>query len=139
MDVFKGTMRAASRAVEASVAAAGAVGGAAVNGVIGGVQGAVTGVQRGLRSGSQSTPAAALTIATVGAASVAGLVEWPVLLPIGGTALAVHYLTNRSGGERKRVSTRRGASSSAAKNRSGARGSTPHTAARSRPARSARG
>jgi len=82
MDVFRGTMRVANRTLEASVAAAGAVGGAAVNGVIGGVQGVVGGVQTGLSSGSRSLPAAALTVAAVGAV---GLVEWPVLLPVGAT------------------------------------------------------
>ena len=75
-------------------------------------------------SGSRSIPAAALTVAAVGAA---GLVEWPVLLPVGGTVLGVHYLTHRSGGERKRVSTRRGASRSGAKGRALARGHRRHT------------
>ena len=58
----------------------GAVGGAAVNGVIGGVQGVLGrvhdvlgGVHSGLRSGSRSIPAAAVAVAAVGAA---GLVEW---------------------------------------------------------------
>ena len=118
MDVFRDTMRLASRTVDAGVAAAGAVGGAAVNGVVGGVQGAIGGARRGLDSGSRSVPAAALTVAAVGAAGAAGLIEWPVLLPVGGAVLAVHYLTNRSGGERGRASTRRRDSRSAAKGRS---------------------
>jgi hypothetical protein len=121
MDVFRDTMRLASRTVDAGVAAAGAVGGAAVNGVVGGVQGAIGGARRGLDSGSRSVPAAALTVAAVGAAGAAGLIEWPVLLPVGGAVLAVHYLTNltnRSGGERRRASTRRGNSRAAAKGRS---------------------
>jgi hypothetical protein len=75
----------------------------------------VGGVQSGLSSGSGSIPAAALTVAAVGAA---GLVEWPVLLPVGATLLGVHYLTHRSGSERKRASTRRVGSRSAAKGRS---------------------
>jgi hypothetical protein len=133
MNVLRDTLRVASRMVDASVAATGAVGGAAVNGVVGGVQGLVGGVQNGLSNGSRSIPAAALTVAAVGAA---GLVEWPVLLPVGATVLGVHYLTHRSGGEHKRVSPRRGASRSGAKGRSGSRASTAHTAARSRPARS---
>ena len=134
MNVLRETLRAVSRTVDASVAAAGAVGGAVVSGVVGGVQGVVGGVQSGLSSGGRSIPAAALTVAAVGAA---GLVEWPVLLPVGGTVLGVHYLTHRSGGERKRASTRRVGPRSAVKRRSGPRASTPHTAARSRPARSA--
>jgi hypothetical protein len=134
MDVLRGTLHVASRTVDASVAAAGAVGGAAVNGVVGGVRGAVRGAQGGLSSGSRSIPAAALTVAAVGAA---GLVEWPILLPVGATVLGVRYLTHRSDGERRRTSTRRVASRSRAKARSGSRATTPHTAARSRPARSA--
>jgi hypothetical protein len=73
----------------------------------------------------------------VAAVGAAGLVEWPVLLPIGARMLGVHYLMHRSDGERKRASTRRGGSRSAAKGRSGSRASTPHKAARSRRARSA--
>jgi hypothetical protein len=133
MDVLRDTLRITSRTADASIAAAGAVGGAAVNGVVGGVQGVIGGVGSGLSSGSRSTPAVALTLAAVG---VAGLVEWPVLLPIGGTALAVHYLTHRSAGEREPASTRRVGSRSAAKGRSGPRASTTHKAARSRSARS---
>jgi len=134
MDLVRETLRVAGRTVDASIAAAGAVGGATVNGVVGGVQGAVDGVRSGLRSGSRSIPAAALTMAAVGAA---GLVEWPVLLPFGATVLAVHYLAHRPGGGRRRAPTPRVGSRSAAKGRSGSRASTAHTAARSRPARSA--
>src|ERR1700758_2453053 len=136
MDVVRESLHAAGRRVDAGVAAAGAIGCAAVNGVVGGVQGVVGGVQSGLSSGSRSIPAAALTVAAVG---LAGLVEWPGLLPIGATGVGVHYLTHRSGGERKRASTRRaGSRSAAAKGRSAKRASAPHTAARSRPVRSAR-
>ncbi len=132
MDFLRGALHAASRTVDVSVAAAGAVGGAAVNGVVGGVQGVVGGVQRGLSTGSRSTTAAALALAAVGAA---GLVEWPVLLPIGGTLLGVHYLTHRSEGL---ATTRRVAARSGAKGRSGSRPSRrPNTAARSRPGRPA--
>ncbi len=132
MDVVRETKHAASRTVDASVAAAGAVGGAAVNGVVGGVRGVVGGVQSGLSSGSRSIPAAALTVAAVGAV---GLVEWPVLLPVGAAVLGVHYLTHRSDGER--ASTQRIGPRSKARGRSGSRSSTPHSAARSRPTRSA--
>ena len=137
MDLVRETLRLASRTIDASVAAAGAVGGAAVQGVDGGVQGAVGGVRTGMRSGSRSIPAAALTVAAVGAVGAAGLVEWPVLLPVGGTVMVVHYLTHRTHDQHKRAVTRRVGSRSAAKGRSGSRASTAHTAARSRPARSA--
>ncbi|CAJ1497259.1 hypothetical protein [[Mycobacterium] holstebronense] len=97
MNAVAGTVRkvagAANRAVTMTTEAAGAIGGAAVNGVIGGIKGAAGGVQRGLRTGSHSTPAAALTL---GALGVTGLVEWPVLVAVGGTALALKQLTNRS-------------------------------------------
>lgn len=97
MNAVAGTVRkvagAANRAVTMTTEAAGAIGGAAVNGVIGGVKGAAGGVQRGLRSGSHSTPAAALTL---GALGVTGLVEWPVLVAVGGTALVLKQLTGRS-------------------------------------------
>ena len=135
MDILRGALHAAGSTVDASVAAAGAVGGAVVNGVVGGVQGVVSGVQSGLSTGSRSIPAAALAVAAIGAA---GLVEWPLLLPVGGTLLGVHYLKHRSDGERKRTSTRRATSHSRTRGRSGSPKSTPHTAARSRPARSPR-
>jgi hypothetical protein len=84
--------RTVGRAETMTTEAAGAVGGAAVNGVVGGVTGAAAGVQRGLNSGSHSTPAAALTL---GALGVAGLVEWPVLVTIGGAALVLRQLNRR--------------------------------------------
>jgi hypothetical protein len=134
MNLFRDTLRLANRTIDSSIAAAGAVGGAAVNGVVGGVQGAIGGARSGLSTGSRSTAAAALTLGAVG---VVGLVEWPVLLPIGGTVLALHYLTHRPAGEPDRSSTRRGGSRSAAKRRSGSPASTTHKAARSRRARTA--
>lgn len=99
MNAVAGTVRrvagAANRAVTMTTEAAGALSGAAVGGVLGGVKGAAGGVQQGLRAGSHSTPAAALTL---GALGVTGLVEWPVLVAVGGTALVVKQLTNRSRG-----------------------------------------
>jgi len=61
-----------------------------VSGVIGGVTGAAEGVKRGISSGSHSTPAAALAL---GALGVAGLVEWPVLVAVGGGALLLQRLS----------------------------------------------
>ena len=71
---------------DATAAAAGAIGGAAVNGVVGGVRGTASGVRNGLSSGRGSTGAAALTLAAIG---VAGLVDWPLLVTVGGGALLV--------------------------------------------------
>src|SRR6202034_2200882 len=71
--------RTVSRAASATTAAAGAVAGAAA------------GVQKGIDKGSHSTPAAALTLGAIG---VAGLVEWPLLLAVGGGALLIRRLNS---------------------------------------------
>jgi hypothetical protein len=101
MDIVGGAKRVITRTADATTAAAGAVSGAAVNGVIGGVQGTFSGIRNGISSGSRSTPAAAVTLGALGAA---GLVEWPVLLTVGGTALVVHHLSRRSNGQAARAS-----------------------------------
>ncbi|MCW2649909.1 MAG: hypothetical protein JWR32_885 [Mycobacterium sp.] len=93
MNIIGGAVRVFTQTTNAATAAVGALGGAAVNGVIGGVQGTAAGIRNGADRGSHSTPAAALTLAAVGAA---GLVEWPVLLAVGGTALVVRQLSQRS-------------------------------------------
>ena len=95
MNPFHGAVRAVTNTANAAVAAAGAVGGAAVNGVIGGMQGTAQGVRNGLADGSHSVPAAALTFAALGAT---GLVEWPVLLTVGGAVILVRQLGRRSDG-----------------------------------------
>ncbi len=60
--------------------------------MVGGVKGAAEGINRGVSSGSHSAPAAALAF---GALGVAGLVEWPVLLAVGGSALLLQRLNRR--------------------------------------------
>lgn len=101
MSVVGGAIRNVGRTVNrvatATTSAAGAVGGAAVNGVVGGVKGAAEGIQRGLSTGSDSTPAAALAI---GALGVAGLVEWPILLAVGGGALLLRKMNPATAGAR---------------------------------------
>lgn len=96
MNVVGGAVRnvgkTVNRAADATTAAAGAVGGAAVSGVVGGVTGAAEGIKRGISSGSHSTPAAALAI---GALGFAGLVEWPLLLAVGGGALLLRKLSQK--------------------------------------------
>jgi hypothetical protein len=96
MGVIDGAVRNVSRTVgraaAVTTAAAGAVGGATVDGIVGGVAGAVAGVQRGLKAGSRSVPAAALTFGAIG---LTGLVEWPVLLAVGGGALLLTQLDTR--------------------------------------------
>jgi hypothetical protein len=82
-----------NRAADATTATAGAVGGAAVNGIVGAVTGAAEGIRRGVSTGSHSTPAAALAL---GALGVAGLVEWPVLLAVGGGALLLHRMHRKA-------------------------------------------
>jgi hypothetical protein len=101
MNIVGGTVRLVVRAADATTAAAGAVGGAAVNGIIGGIQGTASGVRKGLGSGSHSTPAAVLALGAIG---VAGLVEWPVLLAVGGGALVLHQL-GRSGDGQQSTAT----------------------------------
>lgn len=93
MNIVSAATRAVTRTADMTTAAAGAVGGAAVGGVVGGLQGAASGIRAGLGGGSRSSPAAALTLGAIGAA---GLVEWPVLLTVGGAALVVHKLGRRS-------------------------------------------
>jgi hypothetical protein len=112
MGLVDATLRGATKVVNATTAAAGAVSGAAVSGVVGGVRGTVDGVLSGVSSGSRSTPAAALTLAVVGAT---GLVEWPIVLVVGGAALVVRQLTRppeatSTGGGLRSVPTRSTAS-----------------------------
>ena len=79
---------------DATTTVAGAVGSGVIGGVTGGIRGSAEGVRDGIRAGSSSTPTAVLTMAAVGAA---GLVEWPVLLAVGGTALVLHEWDRKSG------------------------------------------
>ncbi len=94
MNISEGVVDMIARTADATVAASGAVGGAAVNGVIGGVRGAAVGVKNGMSSGSHSAPAAALALGAVG---VTGLVDWPVLVGVGGAVLLAQRLGQRSG------------------------------------------
>ncbi len=96
MNIVSAAGQAVAKTADVTTAAAGAVGGAAVSGVIGGLQGAASGVRTGLANGSQSSASAALTLGVIGAA---GLVEWPLLLTVGGTALVVHQLSQRFAGD----------------------------------------
>ncbi|WNG93022.1 hypothetical protein [Mycobacterium sp. ITM-2016-00318] len=121
MNIVSGAVRVVTKTADATTAAAGAVGGAAINGVVGGIQGTAAGLRNGLSNGSQSPAAAALTLAAVG---TAGLVEWPVVLAVGGTALVVHQLNQRSGeGETavERATTAKPAKASKASKRAPAR------------------
>lgn len=93
MNIVKGAAGLVLATADATTAVAGAVGGAAVNGVVGGVRGTASGVRNGFSSGRGSTPAAALTLTAIG---VAGLVDWPLLLTVGGVALLVHELSRRA-------------------------------------------
>ena len=63
--------------------------------MVGGIKGAADGIQQGISKGSKSTPAAAVAL---GALGVAGLVEWPVLLAVGGGALVLQRMTRRQNG-----------------------------------------
>ncbi len=69
--------------------AAGVVGGAAAGAAAGALRGTATGLARGASAGAASTPAAALGIAALG---ITGLVDWPILLAGGTTALVIRQL-----------------------------------------------
>ena len=137
MGVVDGAVRNVSRTVNraaaATTATAGAVGGAAVDGVVGAVTGAAAGVRRGIDRGSHSTPAAALTL---GALGVAGLVEWPLLLAIGGGALLLRRL-NDSHNDGSHVASVTPVTAASAKSTSSAR--PRKTPAKRTPARQPRG
>jgi hypothetical protein len=132
MDILRGATRVVTETANATTAAAGAVGGAAINGIVGGVQGTAKGIREGVSNGSHSTPAALLGL---GAIAATGLVEWPVVLTVGGTALLVRQFSHRDGGEASATepasssSTRRSTPSKPAKKASR---SAPHKTTRSR-------
>lgn len=96
MSFADGAVRAVAGIADVTTSSIGALGGAAVGGVVGGARGAVGGVvsgtRHGLERGSHSTPAALLTMAAAGAV---GLVEWPVVLTVGGAALVLRQLHER--------------------------------------------
>jgi hypothetical protein len=131
MDIIRGATRLITGTATATTAAAGAVGGAAINGVIGGVQGTVKGIRDGADSGSHSTPAALLTLGAVGAT---GLVEWPVLLTVGGATLLIRQFVRGDGGQADAARSTAGSVSSASTRRTAS--ATPKR--RSAPAKSTR-
>ncbi|MDH6281596.1 hypothetical protein [Prescottella agglutinans] len=96
MSFADGAVRTVSGIAEVTTSSIGALGGAAVGSVVGGVRGAVSGVaggtRQGIERGSHSTPAALLTMAAVGAV---GLVDWPVIITVGGAALVLRQLHER--------------------------------------------
>ena len=108
MSVVHQARRVITRAADATTATVGALGGAAVTGAIGAVEGTAAGVKNGLSSGSHSTAAAALTFGAIG---VAGLVDWPILVAVGGGALLIHELGRRSQTNRQAVPTAQTATS----------------------------
>ena len=89
MNLVSGTARVATGAGEAATTTLGAVGGAAVGGLVGSMKGAAVGAAEGARRGSHSTPAAVLTM---GAVAVTGVVRWPIVAAVGGTALVLDQL-----------------------------------------------
>jgi len=92
MGLLSLTRRAGKDATVAVTGATAAVTGAAYGAATGAVDGAIRGAGQALGSGPRATPAAALVVAAVGAA---GLIEWPVLLLAGGTALVVRQLRHK--------------------------------------------
>lgn len=98
MSMVSEATRVVTGAASVTTSAVGAVGGGVVGGVNGGIRGAVGGMRNGMRAGSKSTPTAVLTLAAMGAA---GLVEWPILLGVGGAAVVLRQW-DRHDGERDR-------------------------------------
>ena len=98
MSMVSEATRVVTGAASVTTSAVGAVGGGVVGGVNGGIRGAVGGMRNGMRAGSKSTPTAVLTLAAMGAA---GLVEWPILLGVGGAAVVLRQW-DRPDGERDR-------------------------------------
>ncbi|MDI9915763.1 hypothetical protein [Rhodococcus sp. IEGM 1379] len=92
MSIVNEATRVVTGAARMTTSAVGAVGGGVVGGVSGGIRGAAGGVRDGIRAGAKSTPTAVLTLAAVGAA---GLVEWPVLVAVGGTAVVLRELDRK--------------------------------------------
>lgn len=92
MDVVGGAKRGVVRTADATTATVGALGGAVVTGVIGAVEGAAAGVKNGLKGGGNSSVAAVLTLGAIGAV---GLIEWPIVVGVGGAALLIHKLGHR--------------------------------------------
>ena len=92
MDVIGGARRGVVRTADATTATAGAIGGAVVTGALGAVESAAAGVKNGVKRGGHSPVAAALTLAAIGAV---GLVEWPIVVGVGGAALLIHQLGQR--------------------------------------------
>jgi hypothetical protein len=137
MDIIRGATRVVTDTANATTAAAGAVSGAAISGIIGGAQGTATGIRKGVSAGSHSTPAALLTLGAIGAT---GLVSWPVLLGVGGTALLVHQFSGNRGGEAKtgEAKTTAPASTSSRPRKAPAKSAAKTSRSRPRKATSAR-
>jgi hypothetical protein len=89
MGIMKLTVRATEDVATATTATAGAAAGATIGAAVGAVGGALRGAGTGIAAGARSQPAAVVGLAAVGAA---GLVEWPLVVAVGGTALALRQL-----------------------------------------------
>jgi hypothetical protein len=93
MGLMSLTIRATENIATAATAATGAAAGATVGAVLGtaggSVSGGLRGVRRGAVAGARSEPAAVAGLTALG---VGGLVEWPVVIAVGGSALVLRQL-----------------------------------------------
>jgi hypothetical protein len=89
MGIMSLTVRATEDVATATTATAGAAVGATIGAAVGALGGGLRGAAAGIATGARSEPAAVVGLAAVGAA---GLVEWPLVLAVGGTALALRQL-----------------------------------------------
>ncbi len=87
--VIAATTSAAGAVTAATTSVAGATG-AALGAGLGAVRGAADGLRDGAERGSRSAPAAALTVTAL---TVTGILDWPLVLAAGGTAILVNRLT----------------------------------------------
>jgi len=92
--VIAATTSAAGAVTAATTSVAGATGGAALGAGLGAVRGAADGLRDGAERGSRSAPAAALTVTAL---TVTGILDWPLVLAAGGTAILVNRLTQTPG------------------------------------------
>jgi len=128
------TLTAATTSLGATIAgatttAAGAASGGALGATLGALRGAADGVRGGAEKGSRSPTAAALTAVALG---VTGILDWPLLLTVGSTALVVNRLTSRPDIQ-TRNSTATTPAPSGAKSTIETKASRPRGAATNRP------
>ena len=96
MSIGSSAASVVGNSASAAVGAVGAVGGATAGAVLGASRGLASGAVAGASAGAKSNTAAVIGLAAVGAT---GIVVWPVLIAIGGSALALRQLSQHTPGD----------------------------------------